>query len=97
MNDAAYLKRAIDLAALSKEPVGCASVLVDAHGNIVAEAFNTQRADNLTALIFAKVDRIVFAKRLNDFVTDERKIDIDCFEFVTKFPYRPKVEMITLD
>jgi tRNA(Arg) A34 adenosine deaminase TadA len=48
----------------------------------------------LTALIFAGVNRIVFSKRLNDFATDDRKINIDCFEFVKNFPYQPKIEQI---
>ncbi len=51
----------------------------------------------LTALIFAGVDRIVFSSRLNDLVEDDNKIDIDCFEFVKKFPYQPKIELINLD
>jgi guanine deaminase len=48
----------------------------------------------LTALIFAGVDRIVFASRLNDLVPADKTIDIDCFEFVKKFPYQPKIELI---
>ena len=40
------------------------------------------------------IDRIVFAKRLNDFVSEDQKIEIDCFDFVTKFPYQPKIELI---
>jgi guanine deaminase len=48
----------------------------------------------LTALIFARVERIVFAKRLNDFAGPDQKIDIDCFEFVTRFPHQPKLEFI---
>jgi tRNA(Arg) A34 adenosine deaminase TadA len=47
----------------------------------------------LTALIFAGVERIVFSKRLNDLVDDDKQIDIDCFEFVKKFPYKPKIEL----
>lgn len=50
----------------------------------------------LTALIFAGVDRIVFIHRLNDFVSDDKKINIDCFEFINRFPYSPKIEQITL-
>lgn len=45
----------------------------------------------LSALIFAGVDRIVFAQRLNDFVPSDQKIDVDCFEFVKKFPQQPKI------
>lgn len=50
----------------------------------------------LTALIFAGVDRIVFSTRLNDLVEPERRITIDCFEFVTHFPYQPKIEQIVI-
>jgi tRNA(Arg) A34 adenosine deaminase TadA len=50
----------------------------------------------LTALIFAGVDRIVFANRLNKLVEPEQHIDIDCFDFVTKFPYQPKIEHIVV-
>lgn len=50
----------------------------------------------LTALIFSGVDRIVFLKRLNDYVSPERKINIDCFEFVERFPNPPKIEQISL-
>lgn len=50
----------------------------------------------LTALIFAGVDRIVFAHRLNELVDETKKIDIDCFDFVKKFPHPPKVEHLTL-
>lgn len=47
----------------------------------------------LTALIFAGVDRIVFAKRLNDLVPEDQKIHIDYLDFVKKFPYQPKIEL----
>jgi tRNA(Arg) A34 adenosine deaminase TadA len=128
--DKDYLQKAINLAKKSEEPVKCASILVNGEGEILAQTFNTQRKDGLTAahaemkaiaeankkvgrkltsitaygncepctmcltaLIFAKVDRVVFAKRLNDFVSDDQKIDIDCFEFVKKFPHHPKIEL----
>jgi tRNA(Arg) A34 adenosine deaminase TadA len=48
----------------------------------------------LTALIFADVERIVFAHRLNDLVEPAQHIDIDCFEFIKKFPRQPKIEHI---
>lgn len=48
----------------------------------------------LTALIFAGVDRIVFAHRLNDMVEPAQRIDINCFDFVTKFPRQPKIEHV---
>lgn len=51
----------------------------------------------LTALIFAGVSRIVFAKRLNEFVDDTKKINIDCFEFVKQFPKAPLLEHVSID
>jgi len=132
LDDRQYLEKAVALAEQSEEPVKCASILVK-DSRIIAEAFNTQRKDNvtaahaemkaiakankklgrklrgitaygncepctmcLTALIFAGVDRIVFAKRLNDIVPKDQEIDIDCFEFVKKFPHSPKIELIEL-
>jgi len=132
-DDSYYLQKAIELARQSDEPVKCASILVDATGAIVAQTFNTQRKDNLTAshaemkalaeanhklgrkltgitaygncepctmcltaLIFARVDRVVFAKRLNDFVSEDQKIDINCFEFVKKFPHSPKIKLVEI-
>lgn len=50
----------------------------------------------LTALIFAGVGRIVFAKRLNDFNDDSKQIDIDCFDFVKRFPKQPLIELVDL-
>lgn len=50
----------------------------------------------LTVLIFAGVERIVFAERLNDFNNDDEKINIDCFEFVKKFPKQPVIELVEL-
>ncbi len=130
MNDAMYLEEAVRLAKQSNEPVGCASILVDHNGIIIAQAFNSQRVDNLTAshaemkaialanqklgrklrgitaygncepctmcltaLIFAEVERVVFAQRLNDFVSEDKKITIDCFEFVKQFPHSPKLAL----
>lgn len=48
----------------------------------------------LTALIFAGVDRIVFSNRLNDLVANDKRIDINCFEFVKRFPHQPEIEYI---
>lgn len=50
----------------------------------------------LTALIFAGVDRLVFSHRLNDLIDDDKKIDIDCFDFVKRFPNAPMIEQIQL-
>lgn len=133
MDDKKYLKEAIALAKTSKEPLGCASILVDSTGKVIARTINSQREDNLTAshaemkaiatanrlmgrklkgvtaygncepctmcltaLIFAGVDRIVFANRLNDLIPEDDKIDIDCFTFITKFPTSPKIELQTV-
>ncbi len=130
MTDKDYLHLAVFLAEKSEEPVKCASVLVAKDGQILAQTFNTQRSDDLTAahaemkaiaeankligrklkgvtaygncepctmcltaLIFAGVDRIVFASRLNEFVSEAQRINIDCFEFVKKFPYQPRIEL----
>lgn len=45
----------------------------------------------LTALIFAGVDKIVFSKKLNDLVKTDKRISIDCFEFVKNFPHQPEI------
>lgn len=133
MDDRKYLEQAELLAESSAEPVKCASILVDNDGTIVADAFNSQRHDNLvashaemkaiaqanaklgrklsgvtaygncepctmclTALIFAGVDRIVFSHRLNDLVDDNKRIDVDCFDFVKRFPNTPVIEQIQI-
>lgn len=49
-----------------------------------------------TALVFAGVDRIVFIDRLNDLIEAERRIGIDCFEFIKNFPYQPKIEQMDM-
>jgi tRNA(Arg) A34 adenosine deaminase TadA len=132
MDDRFYLKKALKLAEESAEPVKCASILVDDQGNVLAETFNTQRADGLTAshaemkaitmanqqlgrkltgvtaygncepctmcltaLIFAGVERVVFVSRMNDFAGPDEAIDIDCFEFVQKFPHRPELVQLS--
>jgi len=50
----------------------------------------------LTALLFAGVERVVFVRRMNDFAAPGEEIDIDCFEFVKKFPHYPVLEQIEL-
>ncbi len=49
MDDRKYLAEAKELAGKSKEPIGCASILVDKNGKIIASNINSQRSDNLTA------------------------------------------------
>jgi tRNA(Arg) A34 adenosine deaminase TadA len=46
MNDTKFLSRALSLAEKSTEPVKCACILVR-DGEILAEAYNTQRADQI--------------------------------------------------
>ncbi len=46
----------------------------------------------LTALIFASVDRIVFAEPLNDAIPLDKQINVECFSFVTRFPNPPQLE-----
>ena len=51
----------------------------------------------LTALIFAGVERIVFAERLNDIVEPGQQISIDCYSFVKNFPYQPKIQQLKIE
>lgn len=134
MNDEYFLKKAIELAKTSNEPIKCASILIDSNGNEIASEINTQREDNLTAshaemksianankklgrklkgitaygncepctmcltaLIFAGIDRVVFANLLNDLVGDDQKINIDFKEFTSKFPNHPIVEYLPIN
>ncbi|HVV26276.1 MAG TPA: deaminase [Candidatus Saccharimonadales bacterium] len=59
MTDQDYLKRAVQLAGQSPEPVGCAAIIT-VGGKILAEAFNSQRADNL-AINHAEIKALVAA------------------------------------
>jgi len=46
----------------------------------------------LTALIFASVDRIVYAQPLNELVAKDKQIYVDSFNFVSRFPNPPRLE-----
>lgn len=46
MTDAVHLRRAVELSQASPEPVGCGVVLAQ-DGVVVAEAYNSQRADRV--------------------------------------------------
>lgn len=49
MTDKEYLQQAVNLAEQSQEPLKCGSILVNEHGEIIAQNYNSQRADDLTA------------------------------------------------
>lgn len=104
------------------------------HGEVVAEAFNSQNADNiavnhaeikaivaankklisrklqnvtaycscepcamcLTALSYAKVQRIVFAKRMIDVFPDDPQSRLDAWAFVASLNFVPKLEQLFL-
>ncbi|HJQ09007.1 MAG TPA: nucleoside deaminase [Candidatus Saccharimonadales bacterium] len=61
MTDKKYLQRAIELSKQSPEPVGCGVVIV-ADGKVVAEACNSQRADNV-AVYHAEIKAIIDANK----------------------------------
>jgi tRNA(adenine34) deaminase len=61
MLDERFMKRAVDLAQQSPEPVGCGVVIVN-EGNIIAEAYNSQKADNI-AVYHAEIKAIIEANR----------------------------------
>jgi tRNA(adenine34) deaminase len=48
----------------------------------------------LTALIFAEVNRVVFATRMDDYSPADQRITIDCFDFARQFPHPPKLEYL---
>jgi len=61
MQDEIYLRRAIALAQQSAEPVKCACVIVR-DGEILAEAFNSQRTDRI-AINHAEVKAVQMANK----------------------------------
>jgi tRNA(Arg) A34 adenosine deaminase TadA len=61
MNDTVFLQRAISLSEQSTEPVKCACVLVRG-GEVLAEAFNSQRADEI-AVRHAEVKAVTAANQ----------------------------------
>jgi guanine deaminase len=61
MNDRGFLQRAVDLAARSPEPIGCA-VVITSKGEVIAEAFNSQTADNV-AVNHAEIKAIIAANK----------------------------------
>jgi len=61
MIDRTYLARALELAAQSPEPVGCGVVIVQ-NGKVLAEEYNSQRADNI-AVHHAEIKAIMQANK----------------------------------
>src|SRR3981081_1331696 len=61
MTDKGYLQRAIDLSRKSDEPIKCACIIVQ-NGQILAETFNSQRADNV-AVHHAEVKAVEAANK----------------------------------
>ncbi|HYG83472.1 MAG TPA: deaminase [Verrucomicrobiae bacterium] len=67
--DKKFLARAIALAEASPEPVGCGVVIVQ-KGKVIAEAYNSQRADKI-AVHHAEVKAIIAANK----ATNSRKLE----------------------
>jgi len=61
-NDEKCLKRAVELAEMSPEEVGCGVVIVQ-KGIVVAEAYNSQKTDNI-AVNHAEIKAIIAANKL---------------------------------
>lgn len=68
--DVKHLKRAIELSRRSPEPIGCGVVIVDSDGSVLAETYNSQRADNI-AVHHAEIKAIIQANRK----TGSRKLE----------------------
>jgi len=69
MTDEQYLLRAVELSEQSPEPTGCGVVIVS-NGNILAETYNSQRADNI-AVYHAEIKAIIAANKK----TGSRKLE----------------------
>lgn len=131
MNDITLLKLAVALAAKSTEPNGCGSIIV-LDGNIIAEEFNSQRADNiavnhaeikaivaankklgtrkltgataycscepcamcLTALSYAKVERIVFHQTMYDLSPNDPQSQLDPYAFAASLNFAPTLQHV---
>lgn len=133
--DREYLKRATKLAEMSPESVGCGVVIVQ-NNKVLAEAYNSQKADNiavnhaeikaiivanmasgsrklqgavaycscepcamcLVALSYAKIERIVFNKTMQDLFPDDPQSNLNAYEFVKGLNFTPKLkQIVTLD
>lgn len=61
MKDKIFIDRAVKLAEQSPEPIGCGVVIVS-DGKVIAEAYNSQRADNIV-IHHAEVKAIIAANK----------------------------------
>lgn len=61
MSDIELMKRAVSLAQQSPEPIGCGVIIVQ-NGKVIAEAYNSQRADNI-AVHHAEIKAITQANK----------------------------------
>jgi guanine deaminase len=133
MSDKEFLTQAVKLAQQSPEPIGCGVVIVRGQ-EIIAKAYNSQRADNiavyhaeikaileankligsrkldgavaycscepcamcLTALSYAKVERIVFNKTMMDLFPDDPQSQLDAYEYIQGLNFKPKLEQLSL-
>ncbi len=68
-SDKMFLTRAIELAKKSPEPQGCGAVIVQ-NNRVIAEAYNSQRADNI-AVHHAEIKAIIAANK----ATGNRKLE----------------------
>lgn len=69
MIDEDYLRKAVQLSQQSPEPIGCGVVIADKNG-ILAETYNSQRADNI-AVHHAEIKAIIAA----NIKTGSRKLE----------------------
>jgi tRNA(Arg) A34 adenosine deaminase TadA len=77
MTDKDYLNLAIDLATKSSEMVGCGVVIV-LNGEVIGEAFNSQRADNC-AVYHAEIKAVMAAnKKLNSRKLEGAEVYCSC-------------------
>lgn len=61
-SDSDYLKKAVHLSQQSVDTVGCGVVIVSAEGEVLAETYNSQEADNV-AVHHAEIKAIITANR----------------------------------
>ncbi len=129
MKDEFFLKRAVKLSKLSRESVGCGTVIV-IDNKIIAEEYNSQTTDNiainhaeikaivtankklgkrkldsataycscepcvmcLTALSYAKVQKIVFDKTMKDLFPGDPQSNLDSRVFISGLNFIPELE-----
>lgn len=133
MDDKEYLKRAVEQAAQSAEQIGCGVIIVQ-NGELLAEAYNSQKADNiaihhaeikaiieankktgsrtlpsataycscepcamcLTALSYAKVERIVYNKTMKELSPADPQSDLDPYMFIQGLNFKPSLKQLNI-